>query len=127
MLVLDIHSVWKSPKMSQLNFSIVAFSTNFCPTKTDLSGNTVWPQASRFQKLAKLSIFGIFNEFLSTQNPSDPNGITPLHLAAKYNHLVAQNGYLTFVKYLVQIVSWEESGKCMGKDSIQKSMKENYV
>ena len=47
---------------------ILAFSTNFCPIKTDLSGNTVWQQASRFQKLAKLSIIDIFNELLSTQN-----------------------------------------------------------
>ena len=31
-------------KMSHLNFSILAFSTNFCPCKIDLSGNTVWPQ-----------------------------------------------------------------------------------
>ena len=31
--------------------------------KTDLSGNTV-----DFQKLAKLTIFGIFNEILATQN-----------------------------------------------------------
>ena len=31
----------------------IAFFTNFCPIKTDLSGNTVWPQASGFQKLAK--------------------------------------------------------------------------
>ena len=38
---------------------------NFCPIKIDLSGNTVWPQASRFKKL---SIFGIFNRLLSTQN-----------------------------------------------------------
>ena len=28
-------------KMSHLNFSISAFSTNFCPFKIDLSGNTV--------------------------------------------------------------------------------------
>ena len=34
--------------------------------KTDLSGNTVWPQASGFQKLVKMTIFGIFNELLST-------------------------------------------------------------
>ena len=33
---------------------ILAFSTKFCPTKTDLSGNTVWPQASGFQKLVKM-------------------------------------------------------------------------
>ena len=65
---LLLHSVWKSPKMSHLNFSILAFSTNFCPIKTDLSGNTVWPQTSDFQKLAKMTIFGIFDKLLSTQN-----------------------------------------------------------
>ena len=58
---VQMYIVWKSPKMSQLNFWILAFSTNFGPTKIDLSGNTAWPQASRFQKLAKLSFFGIFN------------------------------------------------------------------
>ena len=41
---------------------------NFCPTKTDLSGNTVWPQASSFQNSPKWTIFGIFNELLSTHN-----------------------------------------------------------
>ena len=40
----------------------------FCPILTDLSGNTVCPQATGFQKLAKLTIFGIFNELLSPQN-----------------------------------------------------------
>ena len=59
------HSVWKILKMSHLNFSIVAFSTNFCPIKTDLFGNTVW-QASL--KLSKLTIVGIFNQLLSIQN-----------------------------------------------------------
>ena len=52
------HSVWKSPKMS--HFWILAFSTNFWPIKTDLSGNTVWPQASGFQKLAKMDTFLAF-------------------------------------------------------------------
>ena len=42
-------------------FSILAFSTNFCPINIDLSGNTVWPQALRFWKLAKLSIFAAPN------------------------------------------------------------------
>ena len=41
--------------MSHLNFLILAFSTNFCPIKSDLSGNTDWPQASDFQKLANLA------------------------------------------------------------------------
>ena len=40
----------------------------FHQIKNDLSGNTVWLQSSGFQKLAKLAIFGIFNELLSTQN-----------------------------------------------------------
>ena len=45
----------------------MAFSTNFCPIEIDLSGNTVWPQqATGFQKLVKLTIFGIFNVLLST-------------------------------------------------------------
>ena len=38
-------------------FWILAFSTNFGPIKTDLSGNTVWPQAADFQKLAKMDNF----------------------------------------------------------------------
>ena len=41
---LPSHSVWKSPKMSHLNFSILAFFTIFWPTKTDLSGNSCWPR-----------------------------------------------------------------------------------
>ena len=54
------HIVWKSPKMSHLNFGILAFSTNFCPFKTDLSSNSVWPQASGFHKLAKMDHFWHF-------------------------------------------------------------------
>ena len=54
--------------MSHLNVWILAFSTNFCPIKTDLSGNTSWPQAWGFQKLAKIEHFGIFNDLLSFQN-----------------------------------------------------------
>ena len=44
-------------------FLILAFSTNFWPikTQTDMSGNTVWPQALGFQTLAKTGLFGIFN------------------------------------------------------------------
>ena len=55
-----IHIVWKLLKMSHLNFSSLAFSTNFCPIKIDLSGNTVWPKASVFQKLAKMDHFLAF-------------------------------------------------------------------
>ena len=43
--------------MSHLKiFSILAFSTNFCPIKVDPSGNTVLV-ASVFQKLTKVTIF----------------------------------------------------------------------
>ena len=49
-----LHIVWKLLKVSHLNFWILAFSTNFCP------GNTVWPQASDFQKIAKMNYFWHF-------------------------------------------------------------------
>ena len=39
---------------------ILAFSTNFCTIDIDLSGNTIWPPASGFQKLAKIGHFGHF-------------------------------------------------------------------
>ena len=62
--IFGSHSVWKSPKISHLNFSILPFSTHFWAIKTDLSGNSVWPQALGFQKLAKFdhfwAAFGIF-------------------------------------------------------------------
>ena len=55
------HTVFESkPKCLILNLSILAFSANFCPIKSDLSGNTVWPQASGFLKVAKLDYFGHF-------------------------------------------------------------------
>ena len=44
------------------NVAFLTFSTNFGPIKIDLSGNTVWPQSLDFQKLAKLTVLGIFNE-----------------------------------------------------------------
>ena len=46
--------------MSHLNFLIWHFQPIFGPIKIDLSGNTVWPQASGFQKLAKLDHFWQF-------------------------------------------------------------------
>ena len=60
-------NVWKSPKMSHLNFRILSFSTNFWPNKNDLSGNNVC-KLKVFKKTPKSTIFGIFNELLSTQN-----------------------------------------------------------
>ena len=43
--------------MSHFNFWNLAFPPVFCPIKIDLSGNTVWPQTSGFQKLAKTDHF----------------------------------------------------------------------
>ena len=47
-----IHNEDEITQYSHLSFSTVALSTSFFPIKSDLSGNTVWPQASGFQKLA---------------------------------------------------------------------------
>ena len=38
----------------------MALFTNFCPIKIDLSGNTVWPQTSGFQKIVKIEHFWHF-------------------------------------------------------------------
>ena len=55
--IVSQHIVWKLLKMSHMNFGIF---TIFCPIKTDLSGNTLWPQASGLQKLAKIDHFWHF-------------------------------------------------------------------
>ena len=56
-----LHHVGKFAKnVSHLNFGLLAFSSIFCPIKTDLSGNTVRLQASGFQKLAKMDHFWHF-------------------------------------------------------------------
>ena len=39
------------------NHQKVSHFNNFCPIKSDLSGNTVWQQASSFQKIAKIDYF----------------------------------------------------------------------
>ena len=50
---------WKCP------IWILAFSTNFCPIKTDLSGNTVWPQIFKNSpKWTKIELFSDFIEML---------------------------------------------------------------
>ena len=54
--------------MSDLSFSILAFSANFCQIKANLSDNTVWPQALGYQKFVKMHLLGIFNELLYIQN-----------------------------------------------------------
>ena len=66
--IVHFYTFWILLKKSQLKFSILAFTTIFCHIKAEQSSDTVWRQVSGFQKLAKLAIFGIFNELLSTQN-----------------------------------------------------------
>ena len=52
------HIVWKLLKVSHLNF--VIFHQFLSYFKTDLSGNTVWQQASGFQILAQMDHFWSF-------------------------------------------------------------------
>ena len=59
--------------MSHLNCQFWHFPTTFVIIKVDLSGNTVWPQAWGFRKLAKLTNFGNGRQkylkiFLSSQH-----------------------------------------------------------
>ena len=54
------HRVWKLLKVWKCRIWILASSINFCPIKIDLSGNTVWPQVSGLQKLAKMNHFWHF-------------------------------------------------------------------
>ena len=44
-------------------FLILAISTNFFPTKINLSDNTVRLEASGFLKLSKLAVLGIFKKW----------------------------------------------------------------
>ena len=57
-----------SPKMAYLTFSILAFSTNFCPLKLTCLVTLFDWKLQAFKTLAKLIIFGILNELLSPQN-----------------------------------------------------------
>ena len=54
----SFHIVWKLLKMSHLNFRIFGiFRQFFVLLNVTYSCNTVWPQASYFQKLAKIDYF----------------------------------------------------------------------
>ena len=55
----------KHSKFRIFKFRIWVFSTIFCTIEIDLSGT---PPVSGFQKLAKLTNFGIINELLTTSN-----------------------------------------------------------
>ena len=59
-LMGKIHKILALENYSQCHIWILTLSTNFCHIKTDLSGKTVWPHASAFQKLAKMNHFWHF-------------------------------------------------------------------
>ena len=46
----SLHIVWKRIKMSHFDFRLWHFPPVFCPFESGMSGNTVWLQASGFQK-----------------------------------------------------------------------------
>ena len=46
----------------------ILFLINICPSKNDLSGNTVWTKVPGFQNSPKSMIFGIFNELCPLKN-----------------------------------------------------------
>ena len=117
--IIKPHIVWKLLKLSHLNFGILVFSTNFCPNKTDLSGNTVWPQASGFQKLAKMDHFWHFK-------------LTFVHSKCKRSSLRSQcwmrlfqwfsnNVYCTVISDFAMII------KCPGRKNMWKLIKHNLV
>ena len=58
------HIVWKSPKMSQFSFSILAFSSNFVLFKLTILVTIFDPKFQVFKKSPKLIIFAIFLTFV---------------------------------------------------------------
>ena len=60
LFILTISQCWKITQNVAYKFFNLGISINFCPIKSDLSGNTVWPQASGFQKLTKIDHFLAF-------------------------------------------------------------------
>ena len=56
-------SAWKSPKMSHLNFWILAFSNNFCLIKLTCLVTLFDHKLQVFKNLPKLTIFGILINF----------------------------------------------------------------
>ena len=66
---LRISQCLKIAKNVAFEFLCLGIFTNFCSIKIDLSGNTVWPQTSTFQKNRQTWLFFcIFSELLCSQN-----------------------------------------------------------
>ena len=67
-LASNLHNVWKLLKVSHLNFSILAFTTNFVLLKVICLVTLFDSKFQVFKKSPKWTIFRIFNELLSTHN-----------------------------------------------------------
>ena len=63
-----MHIVWKSPKMSQLIFWILAFSTNFVLLRLTCLVALFDRKLQFFKKSPQLTNIGTFDKLLSTQN-----------------------------------------------------------
>ena len=59
-LISILHIVWKITQNVAFEFLNFGILYQFLSYYTDLSGNTVWPQASDFQKLVKMDQFWHF-------------------------------------------------------------------
>ena len=78
-----------------LHLIILAFSTNFCSIKSDLSGNTV--------SLPKVTICGIFDYFLSTQNVNEGRFARNVECDFFCDFQTPRNFRTIFDKFLVNV------------------------
>ena len=116
MVPVPIHIVWKLLKMSHLNFWILAFSTNFCPIKPNLSGYTVWPQVSGYQKLAKMDHFWYF-QLTFVHSKCKGSSLRSqcwmrlfLWFSNTVNSQAEKNFFGRISKYLVKVATWWKIG-----------------
>ena len=65
-----IQNVWKSPKISHLSFSIIAFFTNLVLIKVTCLVTLFDRKLQPFKNSPKWTIFDFFRQLLSTQNVS---------------------------------------------------------
>ena len=111
-LMLPKHIVWKLLKMSHLKFGI------FHQLLSDLSANTVWPQASGFQKLSKMDHFWHFY-------------LTFVHSKCKRSSLRSQCWMILFLWFSnsvqnILILGWAESLCWMSSEIFSGSLGRTY-
>ena len=90
-----VYHFWRENTLFEnVAFLILTFSTDFCPIKTDLPGNTVWPQSSGFQKLTKIDHFQHF-------------WLTYVHSKCKHSSLRLQCWMRLFSVIFKHCVKWD--------------------